>query len=132
PWPLTKKCDSDPVARKPPHRPKGHGLLPGVHGQAFSMRCDTAHRDEMSAARSAKLVAPARALGHPLGNALERGHEAHGRHERPEQPHGQVESANREDDSRATGNFENGSGFATLGRGEARDFRYVAWTLGKF
>src|SRR5215813_1590867 len=57
--PLIKKCDFDPVARKPPHRPKGHGLLPGAPGQAFSMRCDAAHRDEMSASRSAKLVAPA-------------------------------------------------------------------------
>src|SRR5438477_1515954 len=84
-----------------------------------------------STARLAKLAAPARALGDPLGSALERGDEAQERHERPEQPHGQVESAGCEDDSRASGNFENRTGLAALGGGEPRDFRYISRALGK-
>src|SRR6266404_8153788 len=84
-----------------------------------------------STARSAKLAVPARALGDPLGNALERGDEAQERYQRPEQPHGQIEGARREYNGRAAGKFEDRAGFAALGRREARDFRYVARALGK-
>src|SRR5258708_32906767 len=84
-----------------------------------------------STARSAKLAVPARALGDPLGNALERGDEAQERYQRPEQPHGQIEGARREYNGRAAGKFEDRAGFAALGRREARDFRYVARALAR-
>src|SRR5437763_5681206 len=102
----------------------GKASSSGSTDELLSMRWDAPHRDEMraSTARLAKLAAPARALGDPLGSALERGDEAQERHERPEQPHGQVESAGCEDDSRASGNFENRAGVAALGGGEPGGF----------
>src|SRR6516225_12097860 len=106
------------------------GIVAGTLGRG-TMGWDQRKRRTEGAARAAKPAARAIAFGDPFGHTLERGHKTEKRRDRPEQPHREVESAQREDDRAAPRELEDRAGLAALGRSEARDPGHVARSFGE-
>src|SRR6516165_5120586 len=104
------------------------GIVAGTLGRG-PMGWD--QRKRRTAARAAKPAARAIAFGDPFGHTLERGNKTEKRHDRPEQPRREVESAQRENDRAAARELEDRAGPAPLGRSEARDPGHVARSFGE-